>query len=312
VTVLSGTKASLETLCSGLRGAIDGRIRIASGGKGIERLEARLYGQAYSPHRHDTYAIGITLSGVQSFHFRGELWHCLPGQCHILHPDETHDGGAGTEEGFSYRILYIDPWLVRQALPGKTLPFVGHPVVEAVGLPTSGATDIWNMDSELDDLAQIELVVAVTELLISAAGAPAIQLGRLPLRRLSRVRDLIAERPEERRSMAELERLSGLDRWTLARQFRAVFGTSPSRFRTLRQLDHVRRLLKRGTPLAEASIAAGFSDQSHMSRHFKNAYGFTPGRWNSCTELRESNTWKKPAQPSSQYRKGRSRGVRAQ
>ena len=45
--------------------------------------------------------------------------------------------------------------------------------------------------------------------------------------------------------MAELERLADLDRWTLARQFRAAFGTSPGRFRTMRQLDRVRRLLSR-------------------------------------------------------------------
>jgi AraC-like DNA-binding protein len=82
--------------------------------------------------------------------------------------------------------------------------------------------------------------------------------------------------------MDELESLSGLDRWTLARQFRAAFGTSPSRFRTMRQLDHVRRLLKRSVSLAEASIEAGFADQSHMSRHFKKAYGLTPGAWVSA------------------------------
>ena len=73
------------------------RIRIASGAEGIERVEAHLHGQAFSPHRHDTYAIGITLTGIQTFNFRGDRWHCRPGQCHILHPDETHDGGAGTE-----------------------------------------------------------------------------------------------------------------------------------------------------------------------------------------------------------------------
>src|ERR1700761_5022868 len=64
------------------------RIRIASGAEGVERLEAHLHGKAFSPHRHDTYAIGITLSGVQTFRYRGAQWHCLPGQCHVLHPDE--------------------------------------------------------------------------------------------------------------------------------------------------------------------------------------------------------------------------------
>src|SRR5262249_20881206 len=82
-----------------------------------------------------------------------------------------------------------------------------------------------------------------------------------------------------RLAMSELERVSGLDRWTLARQFRAMFGTSPTRFRTCRQLDQVRCLIRNGASLAQAAADAGFADQSHMSRHFKNAYGLTPAAW---------------------------------
>ena len=42
-----------------------------------------------------------------------------------------HDGGAGTDEGFGYRIAYVDPSLIQQALGGKPLPFVADPVLDA-------------------------------------------------------------------------------------------------------------------------------------------------------------------------------------
>jgi len=119
----------------------------------------------------------------------------------------------------------------------------------------------------------------VVDLLVRVASRAAPTPRALALNRLSLVRDFIAASPAERCSMDRLERLSGLDRWTLARQFRAAFGTSPSRFRTLRQLDDVRRSVTRGVGFAEASLAAGFADQSHMSRQFKRAYGLTPARW---------------------------------
>jgi AraC-like DNA-binding protein len=254
------------------------RFRIGKGAAGVERLEAHLSGQAFAPHRHDTYAIGLTLRGVQTFRFRGERWNSLPGQCQILHPDELHDGGAGTDEGFSYRIVYVDPALVQQALGGRPLPFVADPVIAAPRLPGDCA-ELWDIDGELDDLARIELVAAVVNLLVSASPGPTKRPETLALGGLNRVRELIAAAPAERQPMEALERLAGLDRWTLARQFRAAFGTSPSRFRTLRQLDRLRRAVKQGVGLAEAAFEAGFADQSHMSRQFKRAYGVTPARW---------------------------------
>jgi len=255
------------------------RIRIGPGAEGIERLEAHFLGQAFSPHRHDTYAIGVTLAGVQTFRYRGEQRHCLPGQFHILHPDEMHDGGAGTDEGFGYRIVYIDPRLIRQALGDGPLPFVRSPVVAASVLPEGFSLDAWDMDAEIDDVARVEITVAIANLLVAASVGAAPKSAALACGAVSRVRDLIAARPAERRAMAEFERLCGLDRWTLARQFRAMFGTSPSRFRTLRQLALVRQSLTKGASLAEASLAAGFADQSHMSRRFKSAYGLTPAAW---------------------------------
>ncbi|MGW0551366.1 hypothetical protein [Streptomyces altiplanensis] len=36
----------------------------------------------------------MTLTGVQTFHHRGEQRHCLPGERHVLHPDELRDGAA--------------------------------------------------------------------------------------------------------------------------------------------------------------------------------------------------------------------------
>jgi AraC-like DNA-binding protein len=104
-------------------------------------------------------------------------------------------------------------------------------------------------------------------------------LPKLELPGLLRARSLIAARPADRHPINELERVADLDRWSLARQFRAAFGTSPSRFRTMRQLDQVRGLVKSGNGLADAALAAGFADQSHMSRQFKRAYGLTPARW---------------------------------
>jgi AraC-like DNA-binding protein len=272
---------NLEGLCDGAPGDVGmtARIRIGAGCDGIERLEARFRGRAFSPHRHDSYAIGVTVAGVQTFRYRGETRHCVPGQCHILHPDELHDGAAGTADGFGYRILHIDPCLVQAALGGRALPFVANPVVDLSDRQKRELAAWWDMENEIDDIGRGEITAGIADLLLEACFGTARPSPPLRLPGLLRVRSLIAECPDARHSVGELERLAGLDRWSLARQFRAAFGTSPTRFRTLRQLDRVRHLMKSGIGLADAALMAGFADQSHMSRQFKRAYGLTPARW---------------------------------
>ncbi len=76
-------------------------IRRAAPSSRVERIEAYFGGHGYDMHRHDTYAIGRTLAGVQSFHYRRGMQHSLPGGTIVLHPDEAHDGQAGTDAGFT-------------------------------------------------------------------------------------------------------------------------------------------------------------------------------------------------------------------
>jgi AraC-like DNA-binding protein len=70
-----------------------------------------------------------------------------------------------------------------------------------------------------------------------------------------------------------------LDRYSLARQFRTAFGTSPHRYLIMRRLEKVKRELCRGGSLVSVAALNGFADQSHMTRHFKRAYGMSPGKW---------------------------------
>src|SRR6267142_1608254 len=62
-TVAEYPANNLEGLCNSarLRHTVD-RLILGRGSEGIERLEAVLKGQSFSLHRHDTYAIGLTLA----------------------------------------------------------------------------------------------------------------------------------------------------------------------------------------------------------------------------------------------------------
>lgn len=251
------------------------RIHSQERAPGVERFDAAVAGRGFAPHRHDCYAVGLTLRGVQRFRYRGATWNGLPGQVHVLHPDELHDGEPGTVEGFSYRMVYLDPALVGQALDGGALPFVATPLLDGQDLSP------WDFGAPLDELTAHDLTQSLAELLAVAAGRRRA-MAHPDRVALGRVRELIAADPQRQRSITELEACAGLDRWTLARQFRAAYGISPSGYRVQRQVKLARSLLSGGLPLAEVAAAAGFSDQSHLGRQFRRATGLTPGQWRSA------------------------------
>src|SRR5207245_10591605 len=121
-------------------------MRLGPSARGLERVQWRFGGQALSPHRHDSYAIGLTLVGVQTFRYRGARRICLPGECHVLHPDELHDGGSGSAAPFAYRIAYVDPTLVQAQLGGSALPFVTDPVMPQTDTQPSPRTPARDLD----------------------------------------------------------------------------------------------------------------------------------------------------------------------
>jgi hypothetical protein len=57
----------------------------------------------------------MTEAGVQAFYYRGAERVSTGGRTLVIHPDELHDGHAREAAGFAYRMLYVDPMLVRSA-----------------------------------------------------------------------------------------------------------------------------------------------------------------------------------------------------
>jgi AraC-like DNA-binding protein len=249
---------------------------------GFERVEANFATHAFSPHRHDTYTIGITLNGVQAFGYRGVEARSGAGQVFVLHPDELHDGRPGTDGGYRYRTLYVDPRLIQEALGIRVLPFVRGAVSDDARLRAAILAALEDPDVAVDDLHLDHSLVELAEAL-----AALDRSSRRPTRdgfdarAVDLARDFLDANLSMPVSSRTLERVSGLSRFALTRHFQASLGTSPHRYVIMRRLDQAKSLIRCGTPLAEAATASGFADQAHMTRHFKKTFGVAPGRWSA-------------------------------
>src|SRR5690606_4299763 len=227
--------AGLECLCRGAEKR-EGIVQAPSS-PGIERIEARFHGNGFSPHRHDTYALGITLSGIQTFRYRGAFRVSLPGNVIVLHPDEVHDGAAGTDDGLRYRMLYLPPERLVEAAGGVAgLPFVPDPVVEDDDFRQCLAEALDDLDTVLQELLLDDLMARLAAALWRHADSRRVSAGTASAREaMLRCRDYLRANCDRAVSSAELEAVSGLDRYTTARQFRRFLGTSPHRYLVMRR-----------------------------------------------------------------------------
>jgi len=250
---------------------------------GVEFLEAWFQGSAYHKHRHDTYAICLTTTGVQAFDYRGSAEISTPGQVVVLHPDELHDGRAGTEAGFGYRILYVEPALIFEAVQvlcghACSLPFVRNPVTIN---PKLSAAITSAFQGTREPLAIDSLIVQVAEGLMDADPwcTNVARPRHLNVAALERAREFLDAEKTRVVHSTELEVVTGLTRYDLARQFRSMCGTSPYRYLLMRRLDFAREQIAQCQPLVNVALEAGFADQAHFTRMFKATYGLTPARY---------------------------------
>jgi transcriptional regulator of acetoin/glycerol metabolism len=107
-----------------------------------------------------------------------------------------------------------------------------------------------------------------------------------------RVCDYIEGHLDEKIRLDGLAALAGLSTDHFARAFHQSVGAPPHTYLLRRRLEHVERMLKdTHTPLSEIAQATGFSDQSHLARHFRRWAGMSPRavRWSEGNPSSQGN-----------------------
>jgi AraC-like DNA-binding protein len=106
-----------------------------------------------------------------------------------------------------------------------------------------------------------------------------------------RVRDLLRDDYSRKVTLRELGSTFGMRRPALVRAFTREVGMPPHAYQTLLRVVRARELIASGQSLSDVSVAVGFTDQSHLTRHFKRLVGITPGRY---ARARRARVWTGP------------------
>jgi AraC-like DNA-binding protein len=99
---------------------------------------------------------------------------------------------------------------------------------------------------------------------------------------MRRVGEYVEVHLSESIDLTMLAAAAGLSMHHFARQFKQSAGVTPHRYLTQRRVERAQKMLAQtDLSLSEIACAAGFSDQSHLARHFRHILGTTPRdfRW---------------------------------
>lgn len=243
---------------------------------GLRMLDLRS-DRRFPRHAHDQYGVGVMLDGGhRSWSGRGPI-EVGPDCVITVNPNELHDGIPIHGASRRWSMIFIDPRVVAEVagaeVAGREFP---SPAIADRAFARRVVAALRDL-RDGDAMEAAEIVVALFGALLDPArdGETAAPPSRGVRLMLERIHDDPAEAP----SLMELATLAGLSAYTALRRFRREVGTTPHAYVVQYRVRCACRAICDGNTLTEAAIAAGFADQSHMTRAFVRQLGVTPGRW---------------------------------
>lgn len=233
-------------------------------------------GLVLEPHTHDRPCFAVMLAGSFDVVFRG-VRHASTGSTFHTEPvGERHANHVGNG-GAHVIVLQPDPARVstlgeaRRVLQG--IACVRHGGVGDLALRVVREL------SQPDEVSRLAIEAHALEMLALASRAHAAG-PHAPPAWLRQVEAEVRERWDESLRVSELALHAGVHPAHLARAFRAHYGMSLGSFVRRLRLDWATDQLRGSdAPIAGIAAAAGFSDQSHFTRLFRERTGATPAHW---------------------------------
>lgn len=261
---------------------------IISGLPGVRLINAEYHNFAFPRHFHLEYHIGLLLRGQHRYVCQGERQQATVGDALLMAPEQIHDGASLTGEGYSIRVLALDPQRLEQASRSLSDERHGTPRLTSSSLRNSQLqqqlgvlhASLVNGDSTLAQESNL-LNMFATLLAVGSTLRIKQQGQGFDLRTWARLREWMESRLDQPPSLEELAAFCGLSPWQALRRFSRQCGLPPHQWLTQLRLERALPRVLRGDSLTDIALQLGFYDQAHFSRLFRRTYGLPPAKLRS-------------------------------
>lgn len=247
---------------------------------GFEVACSELSGHRFDKHSHDEFVLSANLRGIEQVWLDGRTFEAGAGDLTLYNPGQIQGGGAADGQPWRFVSLYLPETALAEALGLPRVafdrPLLHHPQL-ALEL-TAAVEQVLDADPFLGERGEERLTLLLGAL-AQAAGTHlprATALGRRPVERLQELLAAHLAEPLQLDAMAVQLQVS---KFHLLRAFKQHTGMSPRQWAMQLRTRRALALLREGLTVGDAAHALGFADQSHLTRHFRAAYGVSPGRY---------------------------------
>jgi AraC-like DNA-binding protein len=254
---------------------------------GVRLLDAHFLTHKFERHSHPEFSIGVTHSGVQSFHARGTVHHSQPQNIMVFNPEVAHDGMAGHASGFGYQMAYLEPELIaswcRDYFADHAMRYVRQPLMQDTACSAQLHQAFVALQQPQESLRAHNLLSQSVLQLLSRHGeiGDAQTLFHDTPAWIRTAQDYMQAHYAEDVTANDLAAIAAVSRIHFNRVFTQAVGTPPHVYLNTIRIRHAQRLLRQGQSAVDVAASVGFADQSHLIRRFKGYLGLTPKQWRS-------------------------------
>jgi AraC-like DNA-binding protein len=237
----------------------------------------------YAKHSHETFSIGAVTGG----HNRHASEWIGAGAVVMMNPDDVHACNPVADARWSYRMLHVDvDWLTGLQ---RDLGFSDNHTFRAFSQTMTTDPALFEGLNRLyavlvdDDSEPMRKESAAVTFFSDVQQ----KLNPAPLQdhdasgQLARAAEFIAENCTRPLKLEDVCKAAELSASHLIRAFKQRYGMTPHAYLINRRIQYSRAQLRRGYPIADVALDAGFADQAHLQRTFKRLVAATPGQYRS-------------------------------
>ena len=233
-------------------------------------------GQLLPCHVHAAPVISLVLEGEGQEEVGGRT-RGVAAQDLLFTPSFAPHGYRFASHGRWFNIQLSDAWLARVTDGAPGLPETAQVVRSrsAAAWAARVRTEVRERDGTSRLAIDGALLLMVADLIRLHTDAASTRP-----RWLRKVEEALEVSVASPPTVDELAAIAGVHPTHLLRTFRRHHGATISNFVRQRRIERARSEVAKGTqPLSVIAVDAGFADQSHFTRVFRQAFGETPGRY---------------------------------